>query len=433
MWTFFRLTHLRSVVSVLVLQAVSLLLSLGITLWLSNVWGSEGLGVYAYATSWITLLGLFACLGLDQAAIKQLPAYMAAHQPAMGRGFVKFSSRLVVITSVLASVVLFSISLAGNFPSELSLRQGLWVALPALPLVAMINFRLALVRSFHQALWSQLPDKVIRPALFAALLIVVWFMLEEGVSIFQVLGLAVASIFVTWIVSTFVAHRILRNHLPPTSAVPYQPEWLRLGFSLLWINGSYYYLTQIPILILGSIQGSEHVGLFSIAYRISDLEGYVLYAINVVLAPLIAQYHAEGQKERLQHVVTTSLRFGFFIALPLMLACLLYPRAILSLFGKEFEQAAWVLVMLTAAQLINYATGSVGYLLTMTGHHLTAARLLTAGVVGTTLLCLGLIPPFGYQGAAIAVAINMVVMNVAMAIAVYRKTGIYSHLLHRLP
>ena len=85
--------------------------------------------------------------------------------------------------------------------------------------------------------------------------------------------------------------------------------------------------------------------------------------------------------------------------------------------------------MLTISQVVNFATGSVGYLLTMTGHQKIAIQLLLSCALLTSLLCFLLIPLWGKEGAAIAAGVNNIVLNVAMSIAVYRKTGINSTLL----
>ncbi len=55
--------------------------------------------------------------------------------------------------------------------------------------------------------------------------------------------------------------------------------------------------------------------------------------------------------------------------------------------------------MLTISQVVNFATGSVGYLLTMTGHQRTAIQLLVLCALLTTLLSVLLIPKFGVNGA----------------------------------
>jgi O-antigen/teichoic acid export membrane protein len=58
---------------------------------------------------------------------------------------------------------------------------------------------------------------------------------------------------------------------------------------------------------------------------------------------------------------------------------------LLGLYGEAFRSGASVLVVLAIGQIVNGATGPVGYLLNMTGHERTNARILS-WVVGANLL-----------------------------------------------
>jgi O-antigen/teichoic acid export membrane protein len=155
----------------------------------------------------------------------------------------------------------------------------------------------------------------------------------------------------------------------------------------------------------------------------------MLFAMNVVLAPLISKLFAENNVQELQRVIRNSLRIGFLVSLPLIICFLFFPGFFLSFFGDEFGSGKFALIMLTISQVVNFATGSVGYLLTMTGHQRTAIQLLVLCALLTTLLSVLLIPDYGINGAAVAAATNNIVLNVLMAIAVYKKIGINSTLL----
>lgn len=155
----------------------------------------------------------------------------------------------------------------------------------------------------------------------------------------------------------------------------------------------------------------------------------MLFAMNVVLAPIISKLYAEKKMEELQRIITGSLRTGFIFSIPVIALFLNYPTFFLQLFGDEFGEGRLALMILTVSQIVNFGTGSVGYLLTMTGHQKTALQLLFSCALLTTVLTFFLIPSFGINGAAIAAGINNILLNVLMAVAVYRKTGINSTLL----
>lgn len=416
----------RPVAAVFAVQAVSLLLSLAVTLLVANRWGSAGYGIYAYAASWATLLGAYAGLGLDQAGLRLIPDYLNRSQHALIRGFFQVASLATLLCAMLLAAAALGFSVWLNFPQEEKTRQGMWLGLLMIPLVATINLRASWLRSMQQPVWSQLPDKIIRPLILLLLVLVFWRSAAEPV---HVVAMAVVSTALALAITTFRSQQVMALQVNRIKPHRLTKTWLRLGLSLLLINGAYYLMAQLPTVLLGALYPSHETGLFAIAYRISDMEGYLLFALNVVLAPLIARLYSAGQKQELQMTVTRSLRFGFLMAMPLMVLCLLAPRWVLSFFGPSFGEAAPVLILLTAGQVFTFAMGPVGYLLTMTGHQGTAIRLLSGGALLNGMLCLLLIPPFGAMGAAIAAAASGAALNAAMAVAGYRLTGINPTLL----
>ncbi len=412
------------------IQGFALMSSLCISLFITNILGAAAYGTFSYSFSWVNLLAVFSCMGYDQLALKEIPAFRVQERKDLMRGYFLHSMVVVGSLSIAASVILFCISYFFHIPSENILRQGLWLAIPVLPAIAFINLRLSWLRSFHFNMLSQIPDKVIRPALFFAAVAVTYFFWKDSLSVSLIIMLSGASIIAALLITKYLTSKKIGYEVSGITPVFLRWQWTKVAFSLLLVNGIYYYLTQLQIIVLGSFSTAKDTGIFAIASRLSDLEGYMLFAINVVLAPVISKLYAEGNTGELQRVITGSLRVGFFISLPVMVGFLFFPSFFLNFFGDEFGEGKVALMLLTVSQVVNFSTGSVGYLLTMTGHQQTAIRLLFFSAVITTILSLLLIPRFGVNGAAVAAAANNVILNVIMAIAVYRKTGINPTLIY---
>ncbi len=420
--------HARDLLFVFSIQVFSLIASLLISLTITNLLGAAAYGIFSYGFSWVNLLAVFSCMGYEQLALKELPAYKVENKLGLMRGYFRYATKRILIISITLSVVLFLFSYLLEHPEDHLLRRGLWLALPALPIIAMINLRFAWLRSFQFNTLSQLPDKVLRPLLLLLLLWVGYFFYGPSMNVWMVITMSVASILVALLTgNNFVNRKVVTVVLGAEPAFD-KAAWNKTALSLLMVNGIYFYLTQVQILILGSFRGASETGVFAIATRLSDLEGYMLFALNVVMAPLISKLYSEGKISELQSVITRSLWFGFLFSAPLIFCFLCYPEFFLGLFGEEFEEGSFVLILLTLSQIVNFSTGSVGYMLTMTGHHKIAMQILAVCALITTGLSFLLIPVYGMEGAAISAASNNVVLNVAMAIAVFRKTGINSTL-----
>lgn len=421
--------HLIDILKVFAIQAFALISSLTISLLVTNLLGAAAYGTFSYAFSWVNLLATFSCMGFEQLALKEIPAYRAAGRTGMIRGLLRFSMRRVLLVSVLVSVVFFILSMALRQPADEMLRIGLWLALPVLPATALINLRFSWLRSEHHNSESQLPDKVFRPLLLLVAILLAWLMWNESLNAHVIILLSGGSIVLALVIGNYFVQRKVVSTVAGAEAEFDASIWTKTAFALLLVNGFYFYLSQVPLIVLGTLKGAKEAGVYAIASRLSDLEGYMLFAMNVVLAPVISKLYTEKKNAELQRIITNSLRAGFFISLPLIIAFLIFPDFFLSLFGDEFSEGRWALIVLTVSQIVNFATGSVGYLLTMTGHQKTALLLLLFCALLTTSLSLMLIPSFGVNGAAAAAGVNNIVLNVLMAVAVFRKTGINSTLL----
>lgn len=97
----------------------------------------------------------------------------------------------------------------------------------------------------------------------------------------------------------------------------------------------------------------------------------------------------------------------------------------MQLFGKEFIAAAPLLITLSLGQLINVATGSVGFLLLMSGHEKTMKYItIVSGVISIALLIV-LSQSHGVLGAAWAIAVGLAIQNLAALYFVKRYLGFF--------
>lgn len=423
--------YVRQLFSVFLMQIYSLTFSMLFTFLIARWLGAAAYGAYSFGFSWANLLAVFGCLGLEQLALREVPAYLSKNNPGLLRGLFRFSNVRVIIASVLFILIIYAGSFLLHLPKDDVLKQGLWLALPVTPFIAMINLRAAWLRSFQLQAKSQLPDKVLRPSLLLLGGIIAYVFFRNETSYPQIIMLAIAAIIIAWMLNNWFLQKAMIA-VKKDQTIEQNRSWMKMAFSLWLVNAFIYYLSQVQILILGNLKDAKETAVFTLSSRLTDLEGYLLFAFNVVMTPLIAKLYAENKKKELQQIFSRGLWIGFLFSAPLIVVMITAPQFILGLFGKDFPEGREALIVLSIAQLVNYATGSAGYLLTMTGNQKTAITLLAIASVFSTALSFILINNFGKNGAALASAIVIILLNVAMSRAVYRKTGINSTLLSRL-
>lgn len=178
------------------------------------------------------------------------------------------------------------------------------------------------------------------------------------------------------------------------------------------------------MILLGIWEDSEWVGIYGVAKRVSDLVVFILVAVNSIVAPKFAALYAQGDFRALDALARNAAKLMIALAAPVLLVFILVPSWLLGVFGPDFRAGATVLAILASGQFVNVATGSVGYLLMMTGHE----KLMRNNIIACTILSVGLsailIPKYGVVGAALATAVSLATMNLISLGLVYWKLSI---------
>ena len=74
--------------------------------------------------------------------------------------------------------------------------------------------------------------------------------------------------------------------------------------------------------------------------------------------------------------------------------------------------------------MVNAFCGSVGVLMTMTGHQLEAAKVYITAAILNIFLNVLFIPPFGIEGAAAATALTTIFWNLVLLMRVRKKISV---------
>jgi len=172
--------------------------------------------------------------------------------------------------------------------------------------------------------------------------------------------------------------------------------------------------------VSGIYNTPAEIAQLAVARTTTTLISFILSAINNVSAPRFSTMYAEGQLTKLKNYARNTTRFMTLMALPLTLIICIFPTYVMSLFGKGFTGGAIPLCILTIGQFISVSTGSVAYLLIMSGHEkpLRNSRILNSII--SIILAFILTPLYGIYGSAISSAIALTMSNL-MAVYLVKK------------
>lgn len=428
-WTSRALAHrkrplTRGVMGTAGLRSAATVFGFLVSLLLARVLGAAGYGVYAYSMAWVEVLAVVAVMGVDRLLVREAAANVTLRSWGILRGLLDASRRAVLLASVLLALVAATVALLAVPEGGSEALVPFCVSLLYLPPVALTRVRQAALQGLRHILLGQVAENLVRPALFAGLVVISVLVSRSPVGVTWVLLMNAAAVTV----SLAVAGGLLRRHTPPEvrEAEPrfLLRPWARSAFYLLFVGGILVFNTRIGTIMLGSIRGADSVGVFALATQVSWFVLFAQFTVNTAIAPTLAGFHAARDRRGMQRVATKAARVSFAGAFLSAAALTLFGRWLLSLFGAGFPAGYGILVALSAGLMIGSAAGPVIPALLMTGNERKAAAGTAAGAAVNVLLCALLVPRWSAAGAASAAIAANLVRTVWFVAAVRKETGI---------
>lgn len=389
---------------------------------IARLLGVDGAGLYFLALSVISIISIIARLGLDNALLRFISVYASKNEWRMVGGVFSFGIRMAIVSSIILTLTCFTLApwlaLALFEKPELALPLR-WMSLGIMgaSLMMLMSECLKGVRNVREAM---LVSGVLYPLIALAL---VWPLVTlfgaSGASAAYVLGTGGAAVmgYLFWrrtIVST--------GNLPNLFPVDKLLASSRPLFVMSILNGAI--LLWVPLLLLGVWGTTEESGIFGAAVRVVTLLTFFLHAVNTIVAPKFAALYHEGEMETLGRVARHSALLITLAASPVFILFFAAADDVMSVFGPDFHKGGLVLTILTFSQFINSITGSVGFLLAMSGNERHVRNAAILGALALLLLSVVLIPSYGMVGAAIAMAVGLIVDKTAASLFVWKKMGI---------
>lgn len=422
----------QAAVGTLSLRLMAMGVSLLTSLLFARCLGVSGYGTYTYALTWAGLLTVPATLGLDRLLVRNMAVYRARSAWGLMHGLWRWANQLMLLTASGLAVLAAAGSWAFASHFDTQALATFRIALLLVPLTVMLRLSHTILRGLHHIVAGQLPEMVIQPFLLLALGGSAFLLSRTGLSAPLAVGLNVVATSIACGVGMRQLQKILPSAVHEATPEYDSRVWLRSALPLLFAAAMSLLMTRIDVVMLGAVRGVEAVGLYSVASRGAECVAFLLGVTNMTLGPTIARLYAQGERERLQQIVTLNARVTFALSLLPAIGLIAYGPWFLGLFGPDFSQAHVALTLLSVGQLVNVAMGSVGQLLMMTGHEDEVAKGMGISAALNVGLNVLLIPHWGLAGAAAATATSTIVWNVLLAIWVYKKLGIHATALGRI-
>jgi O-antigen/teichoic acid export membrane protein len=415
-------TLLRGAGSLLFLNPLGQFISLLVmSIFLPRVMTNESFGIYNVAMTYLQIFVLLSLMGQDTALVRFIPHYAAQNKWGHLRGIIAHSIKYSLMVALTLVVILLGIIYFMSPKLGPEKTYAYLITLPLIPILAFTGIREASLRSLKRVVFSFVPDSIVRPFVLGILALIIFLSTRHIITAPQLMGLSIAAVICSSLLGWFWLYKSLPKATFETTA-HYEPGlWLKVSLPLFFISGMNLILKRTDIIMLDWLQGSVQVAFFSNATRFADLATFGLIIVNMIAAPMISELYNKGDRKELQNIITLAARGIFVLTLLISIFLIFAGKFLLSLSGQAFTVAYTPMLILLAGQAVNALSGSVGFIMTMTGHQNQAAMIIAGGAVLNIILNLILIPPLGMIGSAIATAITTALWNIIMLTYVIRK------------
>jgi len=394
----------------LAISATGAALSLGVHLVLARTLGAEEYGRYVFALAWMNVLMLVGKFELDTASVRFVGAYSGTEQWSFLRGFLRRSGQIVGGVSVAISLATAVIVVALFNKLDRNTALSFLGASLLLPVTAMGQLKASVIQGFKHVARAQVPNLLLRPVAFVLGVLVVRYAFDTAVTAPVAVVLQLGATTVALLLTLWFLQGVLPQHARDAREAFDTRYWMRTAAGLLVISGGQIIVsTNADVLVVGSLLGTQPAGVYGAASQLASAVSFGVSAIAFIALPMIADFHARGASRQLQDLISYVARLGLLLSVPVLIVLVVAARPLLSAFGPSFADASWLLILLGFDQLVAAIFGISGYLLVMTGHQVTAARVIIGSAVLNLALTFLLTPIFGLMGAATATTITTLV------------------------
>lgn len=383
--------------------------------------GAEAWGIFALCMALLNITSILSRFGVDTALLRFVAQFKGKMEEVKGIYFQGIS--LVLFLSILFSVLLFLFS---DIVAELVFRK------PHLtPYFKIISFGLVPFTIIHINVQTFRGLKKIKEfaffqhvskflfAIIFFLLLTKFYNFDQFSAPVYAFTFAVVLVMIVSLLSIFKKFRGIQSKRIFTNK-----EIIRTSFPMMLSSSVLLLMAWSDTIMIGIFKAEVDVGIYNVALKLAMTTGIVLGAVNSIVAPKISETFNNDRMDEFRKLIKQSTRIIFFSTLPILIILFLFPEFLLSFFGTEFTIAKTTLLILLVGQVANAMSGSVGYILQMTGKEKVFQNILLLSLVCNVILNLLLIPSYGIEGAAIASAFSLLIWNLSSVYYIYKEYNV---------
>lgn len=392
-----------------------------LALTVSRLVGPEGTGGIFWTLTLVSFVSLVCRFGFDTSIVYFVPRRATVDGAAANLGLVVSSLASTVTLSGLFAIAFQVWGRPPVGPAAEAANVMIW----ALPLQAFVQQVGSVGQAHGRITWTFLQRAAVPTSAWVVTMGAMVLGRDLDVTMIATLYLAAATTVAA--VAAFLLVRLLRRTYPgvqPDGMLAVLRGTVRYSLGIWPNNVVNYAFGNADILLLGLLSTAAETGIYSSAAKTALFVSYILLGAGAAFAPHVSRSFREDEPSALESDYHRVTRWVLMATLPIAAVLVLDGRWVLNRFGEGFDSAYAPLVILVVAQVVNAATGPVGFLLSMTGRQRYVTVHNTIVFAGALALFVMAIPRWGAMGASIVTAFAIAAKNIGLVVWARRALGV---------
>ena len=403
----------RSLISLLIKVATAGL-TYGMYVVLSRTMGADEYGYFAFGLSLATVLAIGASMGQQTAILRYWPEDRVAGRPEQALEALRSGGAMTLLAGGAISAALLAFgALLGLFDHG-PVAHFYAAAALILPM-AFAEYWSSALRA-QGSVWTALTPRDILWRLATPLLVVALF--AAGITLTGWAALLLTAVVLALALGLQYLLAEWRRYAIAPGFSGLRTYWRQRGRASRWfLIGTVIDAAALNMdtIFVGLLLAPVSAGIYFNAFRTAGLLTLFMFAITLVVAPMVAQHYHAGEMRKAQAITALCAWAGFLFSLVVFVGFIVFGAPLLSLFGPHAAEGYWVLIILSLGLLFDAATGPARIVMMMTGHERDYVRIWGSIMLAGLLVELLVIPFWGLIGAAAINALSRAVAQSAIA------------------
>lgn len=388
---------------------------------LARLFSREDVGTVFLAMSASVFVSLVVTAGYPSLGVTTLARYQTLGRKSLVNGFLgralkdtAFWTVLMVIAAALACWLV---------PLPPGLRTALLFGCATAVPYALMRLNNTAANSLRMFSLSYVPDFVVRPGLLllfigGCALFAPEFSKEHVLWAFLAITLLV-TLVQAWAMRSRNALAGWGAPLRPRLAAAYR----RQAGALVIVALVTLTFADTVTLLAGFFLPEADIAVLGVAIRLAALVGFVTQSSQLFVMRDLTAAMARGSRAEIDLLLMRTNALSLAAMAAALFAAVLFGDRVLAVFGQDYTQGHWPLVVFLVSQTLRAASGMNAHLLSLGGQQKRTAWMCLAAVLVLVAGIALLAPRYGVLGVAIATVLAEAVWALALGYLAQRLTG----------